>query len=273
MTNPTPPLSATLRALREDAGLGQIAAAEQAGLSQSKVSRAERGASAPTPSDVEALCRVYGAPAKVRRELMQMAKDLRETSHSARVILQRGGWAMQERIGKIERTAELIREFAPAVVVGLVQTPRYASALFGDSLSEEDRDRTVRARIERQAILTTGREIRIVMAEGALRWCMGSPAIMVEQLDHLAEVSTSSNVRIGIIPSTKPATVPALHPFSLYDKRAALIGTITATAVIADPANLKEYEDYWDEIQPLVSWGDAARSELARVRQDYVAMA
>jgi transcriptional regulator with XRE-family HTH domain len=269
LTNPTPPLSEALRQLREDFGISGSEAARRAGLSQSKVSRAETGRFAPSPDEVEALCRVYQAPDQLRRDLMQMAGDLKDTSHSARMTLQRGGWWMQERIGKIEHTAARIRDFAPAVIVGLVQTRDYITALFGESLSGDDRDRTVQARLDRQRILTTGRQIDIVMAEGALRWCMGSPAIMVAQLDRLLEISHRPNVRIGIIPFTTPATVPALHAFALYDSHAVLVGTINATALITDPHNVADYEEYWKEIEPLVSWDDAARNEIERVREVY----
>lgn len=200
---------------------------------------------------------------------MQMAQTLKEASHNARMTLQRGGWAMQERIGKIELTAERIREFSPSIVVGLVQTADYTTALFGEALAAEDRDRTVQARQDRQTILTTGRHIDIVMAEGALRWCMGSAAVMIKQLDHLIEISKQPNVELGIIPSTTPTTVPALHPFAIYDSRAVLVGTINATAVITDTRNVADYEDYWSEVQPFVSRGDDARREIARVREDY----
>uniref|UniRef100_UPI003F492E41 helix-turn-helix domain-containing protein n=1 Tax=Amycolatopsis sp. CA-293810 TaxID=3239926 RepID=UPI003F492E41 len=270
MTTPTPPLSTALRTLREDFGISGNEAAKRAGLSQSKVSRAERGAFAPSPEDVAELCRVYRAPATVRRELMQMAQDLKEASHSARMTLQRGGWWMQERIGKIERTAARLREFSPSIVVGLVQTPDYIRALFGDSLPPEDLERTVQARLLRQDILTSGRTIDIVMAEGALRWCMGSPDIMAGQLAHLIDISQAGHVRLGIIPFTTPATVPALHPFAIYDSRAVLVGTINATALITDAQNLRDYEDYWTEIQDLITWGDGARTHLERIRHDFL---
>ncbi|MGH3850208.1 MAG: helix-turn-helix domain-containing protein, partial [Pseudonocardiaceae bacterium] len=111
-----------LRQLRTQAGLSGAEAARRAGLSQSKLSRAETGSFLPTGDDVEALCRVYRASSKTQRELLDMTRELRESTTSARVVLQRGGWWMQQRIGKLEMAASRIRNFAPAAVVGLLQT-------------------------------------------------------------------------------------------------------------------------------------------------------
>jgi transcriptional regulator with XRE-family HTH domain len=268
VTSPNP-LSKELRELRSKARLSGSEAARRAGLTQSKVSRAETGTFLPTEDDVKALCRVYGAAPDVRRQLVEMTRDLREGSTQARVILQRGGWWMQQRIGKLETAASRIRTFTPAVIVGLAQTRDYIRALFGGSMSDEDIDLTVSARIDRQGVLTTGRKFEFLMAEGSLRWNMGGAHVMAGQLDHLIELSRLANVRIGIIPWTTPANVPALHGFTIYDSRAVLLGTQTATAIMTDRRNVADYEAHWDELEPLAAWGDAARSIIAGTADDY----
>ena len=272
MTSPNP-LSQQLRALRRDAGLSGAEAARRAGITQSKVSRAETGVFLPTEDDVKKLCRVYGAQPDVQRQLLEMTRDLREGSTPARIILQRGGWWMQQRIGKLETAAAQIRTFTPAVIVGLLQTRAYASALFGDSLAPEDLDRTVSARLDRQRALATGRQFTFLMAEGALRWNMGGAHVMAEQLDHLIEVSHLANVKIGVIPWTTPANVPALHGFTIYDSRAVLLGTQTATAIITDRHNVADYEAHWNELEPLADWGDAARSVITQAAETYRSIA
>jgi transcriptional regulator with XRE-family HTH domain len=268
VTSPNP-LSQELRALRRKAGLSGAEAARRAGISQSKVSRAETGTFLPTVDDVKRLCRVYGASAAQQRQLVEMTRDLREGSTPARVILQRGGWWMQQRIGKLEAAAARVRTFTPGVIIGLLQTRAYVSALFGDSLPPEDRDRTVSARLDRQGILTTGRDFTFLMAEGALRWNMGGAHVMAEQLDHLIEVSRLANVHIGVIPWTTPANTPALHGFTIYDSRAVLLGTVTATAIITDRQSVAGYEAHWAELESLAEWGDGARSVIARAAEDY----
>ncbi len=263
------PLSAMLRQLRTQAGLSGAEAARRAGLSQSKVSRAETGSFLPTEDNVKALCRVYRAAPDTRRQLLDMTRELRESSTSARVVLQRGGWWMQQRIGKLETAAFQVRNFAPTTVVGLLQTESYIDALLGGSLAGEDRRRMIFSRIERQRILDTDREFILIMAEGALRWNMGGAAVMAEQLDRLVQESRRPNVRLGIIEWTTPATVPALHSFTIYDSRAVLLGTQTATAIVTDRQDVNDYESHWAELEPLVSYDDAARAAIERVATDY----
>lgn len=268
MGNPNP-LSATLRQLRTQAGLSGAEAARRAGLSQSKVSRAETGTFLPTEDDVKALCRVYRASPDTRGELLDMTRELRESTTSARVVLQRGGWWMQQRIAKLETAASRIREFTPAAVIGLLQTESYVDALLGEWLAGEDRRRMISSRLERQRILDTDRKFVLVMAEGALRWNMGGAEVMVEQLDRLVRESRRPNVRLGIIEWTSPATVPALHGFTIYDSRAVLLGTQTATAIITDRRDIQDYEEHWAELEPFVSYDEAARAAIERAAADY----
>lgn len=268
MDNPNP-LSATLRQLRMEAGLSGAEAARRAGLTQSKVSRAETGTFLPTEDDVEALCRVYRASPDARQELLELTRELRKGTTSARVVLQRGGWWMQQRIGKLEAATARIRNFAPTVVVGLLQTEDYVDALLGDWLSGEDRTRMISSRMERQHLLDTDREFILVMTEGALRWNMGGAAVMVEQLDRLVQESRRPNVRLGIIEWTTPATVPAMHGFTIYDSRAVLLGTLTATAIVTDQKDVNDYEEHWAELKPIISYDDAARAAIERVTADY----
>jgi transcriptional regulator with XRE-family HTH domain len=280
MKKPTNKLSATLRELRQQAGFSQSEAAQKSGLSQSKVSRTETGEYAPAPDHVRALCRVYKAPADVRRELTRMASELREDRISARLVLERGGWSLQERIGRIEEIAGRIRDIAPTVITGLLQTRKYTRSLFGDSLPPDDLERTIEARMDRQRLLDTNRTFEFVLTEGALRWNMGGAAIMAAQIDHLIEVSHRENVRLGVVPWTTVVTLPLLHAVSIYDSRAVLFGTIDATALITDPAVVKTYEDHWNELvgtdepherrdSDFVSYDDEARAELARIAADY----
>lgn len=263
------PLSALLRRLRTEAGLSGAEAARRAGLSQSKISRAETGTFLPSEADVAALCRVYRASPEVRRELLDMTRALLQSSTSARVVLQRGGWWMQQRIGKLETAATRIREFAPAVVLGLLQTGAYVDALLGDSLTGDDRRRMIASRLQRQRILDTNRQFVLVMAEGALRWNMGGAAVMAEQLERLVRESRRPNVRLGIIEYTTPATVPVLNGFTIYDSRAVLLGTQTATAIATDRKEVQDYEAHWAELEPLVSYDEQARAAIERVAPDY----
>lgn len=262
-------LSATLRRLRRDAHLSGIEAARAAGLSQPKISRLETGKQVPTAAEVEALCRVYRAPARTRQQLLAIAGDLREEQVSARVMLQRGAYRMQERVGRIEAASRLLRTFHPALVIGLLQTPGYIRAMIGESLPDDEVEQMVTARGNRQRLLDTDREFVLIMTEGALRWHVGSPAVMIAQLQHLAEATRRSNVRVGVIPWTKPVRTGALHGFHLYDRRAAIVGTETATAIITDARDIADYETCFATYEALAVYDTDARQVFDRLSDEY----
>lgn len=262
-------LSAELRRLRISAGLSGTEAARLTGLSQSKVSRVETGAFMPTEEQVVALCRVYRAPAGVRRELVSITRDIRAEAASARVVLQRGAWRMQQRIGKVEAASARIRSFQPTIVLGLLQTRDYITALFGSSLPDNERDQAVEARLERQSVLGSTREFHFVLTEGALRWNMGGAVTMLAQLDHLIELTERGTVRLGVIPWTAAVSVSVLHGFDIYDSRAVLLSTQTATALITDEREVADYENHFVEVERYATYDDVARSHLARIAADY----
>jgi transcriptional regulator with XRE-family HTH domain len=266
-------LSATLRDLRKAAGLSGRQAAEHLGTSQRRISHIETGRFVPRADEILALCSLYRASAGTRRQLLQVVGDLRTEPREsrARVIMSRGAWRMQQRIARVEAASARLRAFHCAIVPGLVQTPAYARAVFADGgdITGEDLERCVAERIARQSILDSGRDITLLMTEGALRWQAVGPAVMTEQLDHVAEVSQRPGVRIGIIPWTTPVDVFPLHGFSIYDSRAIIIGTRVATAFLTDPQDVAEHEKLWGELEALATWDADARDHIGRIATDF----
>ena len=264
-------LSSTLRDLRKRADLSGREVASRLGTSQRRISNIETGRFVPRSDEVRELAALYRAPAPLRRQLVQAVADLRDEPVKARVVMSRGAWHMQERIARVETSSARIRSFHCAVVIGLVQTEAYARAVFSDGgdIAGEDLDRTVAQRIDRQAILTSGRDITLIMTEGALRWQGGGPSVMAEQLDHIAQISDRPGIRVGIIPWTKPAGVFPLHGFSIYDSRAVMVGTRVATAFLTDSADVAEHEKLFGELEALADWDEVGREHLSRIAADY----
>jgi transcriptional regulator with XRE-family HTH domain len=276
MTEPQPAqhdreaLSALLRRLRGLAGLSGAAAARGAGFSQSKLSKLETGMLLLSAADAEALCHVYQASAEQRDELLALVARLATEYDSARVILQRGAYRKQQEIGRVEAESTLLREFQPAYVIGLAQTPAYMRRLFEPQLGAAEAQRAVAARLERQHVIDDpAREFRLVMTEGALRWRVGPAQVMAEQIDHLVDMSRLPNVRLGIIPWTVEANVFPGHAFHIYDQRLVIVGILTATATIRDPRDVAEYGNLFTELEQLAVYDDPARGELARIGDAY----
>lgn len=283
MSTPRPPaghgpedrarLAAALKDARRKAGLGGIEAGRRAGMSQSKISKIERGFLLPSIDDVAALCRVYDISSTERPGLLALVAGLREES-AARVILARGVAETQRRIGQLEASASLVRSFQPVMVIGLLQTTAYMRCVFGipDSheLSAAEIADAVAAREARQRVLDSpGKQFVLIMTEGALRWHAGSPAVMAEQAQAIAEVSRRPSVRVGIIPWTTPVTQFPRGGFHLFDDDAAIVATDVATATMTAPADIATYAEIFAALEQAASFGDDARRHLARIAADY----
>lgn len=267
-------LARTLRDLREAAGLSTRTAGGRAGWSQAKVSRLETGRNLPSPTDVGRLADVYEVSPAVRRRLVRLATDVQ--SWSRRVVLNRGGNEFQAVLNDIEESSELVRTYSPAIVPGLLQTPEYARAIFtsfgATSRTPEQVDKAVTTRIERQArIGTSGRRFVLITTEGALGWQARSPAVMVEQLEHIAKLDRPG-LEVGIIPWGAAATVFPLHTWDMYDNRAVSFGTVASTALLTAPQDVDAYAGIFGQLRAMAEFGDGADAVLARAIARYRAM-
>ncbi|WP_020577330.1 helix-turn-helix domain-containing protein [Actinopolymorpha alba] len=263
-------LGEMLLELRHRAGLSGIEAGRRAGMSQSKISRLESASRLPNLDDIRTLCAVYNASPSEQEALIRLAADILEVSKRSRVVMPRGAAQLQSHIGRMERTASLVRSFSPAVVLGILQTPAYTREIMATALSGDDLDEAVAARIRRKAALgNEGRRFRLVMTEGALRWLLGAPAVMVEQIEAIAEASRMPNVAIGIIPWMRPMTTFCTHSFDIYDSTAAVVGTEANSVPFGDPADVESYERAFARLEAVASFGEDARRELARIGSDY----
>jgi transcriptional regulator with XRE-family HTH domain len=283
MTRSTPPagrgpadrvrLAAALREGRRHAGLGGIEAGRRTGISQSKISKIERGFLLPSVEDVATLCRVYDVGTEERDDLVALVAGLREEA-SAKVILSRGVAEMQRRIGQLETSSTLVRSFEPALVIGLLQTEPYMRLVFGipdsQELSAKAVDEAVEARAARQLALDDeSKRFVLIMSEGALRWQAGSAALMAEQVEAIAAAAERPNVRVGIIPWTIPVRFFPRHGFHLYDEDAVIVGTETATATMTGAADIATYVDLFTALESSAAFDDTAAEHLARIAREY----
>lgn len=110
---------------------------------------------------------------------------------------------------EIEERATEIRWWEPLLVIGLLQTPEYARAVFASWRRDngEDIEAKVTARIERQAILSRDNpaELRVLLDESVLHRCIGNATIMAGQLDHLAGEGRRPNITIQLVPRAAAA--------------------------------------------------------------------
>jgi len=272
-------LSRTLRDLRVAAGLSGNRAAHAIGMAQSRISRIEHGRYLPTEEEIRALTRLYRAPVAVRQELLNARRALSAENTPARVVLARGGWRMQARIRAIEAKSALIENYQPAVIPGLLQTEDYMRLIFsqrqamtaGRAVTADAVERSVAERAARaEALGQPERDVTIIMTEGALRWTAGGPAVMAEQLDHIAAVAAARpHLRIGVIPQAQSVAVFPLHGFSIYDRRTVVVGIWTGTSIITDPREVAEYAELFDALISLARFGNDAQAVIQQIAGDY----
>ncbi|NKZ04381.1 helix-turn-helix domain-containing protein [Actinomadura latina] len=107
-------------------------------------------------------------------------------------------WLAQ--LSTFEKRARIIRIFEPQVITGLFQTEEYARALLtGGGVPDPEPD--VTERMDRQGVLDRT-FVMVLLSETTLRWPVGSPRIMREQLTHVLEVAERPNVVVHVIPQT-----------------------------------------------------------------------
>lgn len=265
----------SLRELREAAGLNQIEVVEQvkrelpgARLSQPALSRAEKGKGRLASKVVRVLCQIYRITGAERAALIQESEDAEAGYVDARVVLQAGNTVnLQQRFARLERTAAEIRSFNPTMVLGILQTQAYAATVFGTS--EDDPLVAGRMARQREMIVDRRRHWTLIQAEGALRWQAHSAAVMVEQVEHLIQLSNAPHVELGVIDWRSPVEVFPHTAFHLYDDAAVVVATRDGTAIINDSARIADYGSLFNELADLATFGDSARDVLRRITDDY----
>ncbi|WKU05122.1 helix-turn-helix transcriptional regulator [Micromonospora sp. HUAS LYJ1] len=190
-----------LRQLRERAGMTLDVAARQLDMSKSNLSRIENAQIGIKPRDVRAALALYEVTGVDAEALIEIARGAQ----------QRGWWQnysdvlpewFEFYVG-LEAEAESLRTYEAESVPGLLQTEAYAREMFRRTAGEEGLERKVAARLRRQEVLHRDAprvELSVVLNEAVLLRPVGGPAVMAEQLTHMARVARSPNVTCYVLP-------------------------------------------------------------------------
>ncbi|UGY91240.1 helix-turn-helix domain-containing protein [Streptomyces gobiensis] len=201
-------LGKELRTLREGRGLTAEGVSEELGFSRSKLTRVEKG-DIPLPrlADLENLLDRYGiTDPDDRKELLDLQRDSlsREPWTSYRHVMPSG---MPYYLG-LEREAVRLRAWQRNNVLGLLQTERYARALFNSARTAEERttefvERNVRIRMERKDLILredSPVELQVVLDEAVLRRVRGDAEVMHDQYAEIKRLCSMDHVEVQIIP-------------------------------------------------------------------------
>jgi transcriptional regulator with XRE-family HTH domain len=262
-------LAARLRDLRTSAGKSLEDVASELMCSTAKISRLETGERGIQPRDVRDLCRFYEVSDRERAQLIKLAEEARKP-----------GW-WQDFRGLDQRTATFIAlesaateiRFAQSMIIpGLLQTEEYTRALLPrlrppGGMTPDAVDDASRLRERRKERLLRGDvQFHTVVDEVAFRREVGSPDVMVRQLDRLLELASMPSIEIQVIPF---ASGP--HPLLEGSFQHMLLGSslsdvvfvegLLGAFIVDDSDHVNHYREIWDYISCTVAQ-DADRTLL-----------
>lgn len=229
-----------LRRLREASGLTTVQAADALDCTKGKISRIENGRVAVRMPDLTALMAAYGVDNEETRErLSVMARRANRR--------RREGWWHQygavladtyRDYIQMETVCDGIKTFQAQLIPGLLQTPEYVRAITVASRAwgtAEEIEQFVQVRLARQERLTgeDPLEVWAVLAEGVLHQQVGGPAVMHDQLQHMANLAERPNVTVQVLPYSRGAHSGMFGPYLLmsFPQLSALDLVLTETPV------------------------------------------
>jgi transcriptional regulator with XRE-family HTH domain len=183
-----------LKARRDELGLSQAQAAGLIGCTERSYGRVERGESTPRRG---ATRQRYAQALQLSPEKLAVALGGERPTNGKSAIP-----GFLTLFVQLEQSALSIRQYEPTVLPGLLQTRAYATAIVSTERSDADVEELVQLRLDRQAILDDPDPIHLttVVDEVALRRVAGSPAVMAEQLDRLAQLAQRPNIDVHVLP-------------------------------------------------------------------------
>lgn len=199
---------ALLRALREFNDVTPGQAALIVGYSESMLEKIERGERNASPEFIDELEKLLG----LQGVLAPTADRLREYRHP--------DWFGE--YAEREQDAISLWTYDAQTIKGLLQTQSYARAVLSSHypvLEEEEIERRVQARIDRQVLLSRKPAVNlsVVVQEHVLRHRTGGRAVMKEQLARLLDIGAMRNVSIQVMPTSQEAHAGFDGPLTLLE--------------------------------------------------------
>ncbi|MFJ9937475.1 Scr1 family TA system antitoxin-like transcriptional regulator [Streptomyces virginiae] len=234
-SSPRALLGAELRVAREAAGLSQAELGEPLFVSGSFIGQLEAG---------------------TRRMHIEFARQIDDILSTNGFFVRNCGAAAKSKYpdhfaaaAEAEALAKAIREYAPLIIPGLLQTEPYARAVFRayrPTATEAAIDELVTNRIARAALLEdpTTPLLWTVLDEAVLRREVGSRQVMAEALRHLATLARAHRIILQVMPFTAGAHAVLGGPLRLmtFDDAPPLVYVegLETGLLLDDPATVNQ---------------------------------
>lgn len=210
-------LSAALKQIRTDKGVGQRELARMLGIQHANISFWESGKRIPDVTDVAAILAKLDVTGPERDRILDLARHATEPNW-----LTAGVPGMSPGLAGVldcERTASTITDWSPLVLPGLLHTSDYARALLSAGLPANEAEPRVMMRMARRDVLIRSQPANMIalIHERALDEVMGSPTVQVDQLRHVLTMAERPNVTIQVVQSGQGWHPGMAGPFILFD--------------------------------------------------------
>lgn len=266
-------LARELQRARQASGLSTHELAARIEISQSKVSKIENARVGVSVRDVAAWARAVGTDEAGVANLSQRAAfALTETL--GRHDLDPAGIAVRQHdVAALEAAASSIHVFETALLPGLLQTAEYARQVFR-SLSGQPAELAVAARLERQSILYTDKELVFLLSAPLLDDLPGPRSLALGQLDRLRNLLTLRNVRIGLVRHLGRRSLWLGHAFTIYEGLQDGVGqvsveTLTTHLNISDERDVETYRATWAQILQVAEFGAPVVQAIEEAMRDW----
>ncbi|WP_411110056.1 helix-turn-helix domain-containing protein [Streptomyces sp. c-19] len=181
-------------------------------------------------------------------------------------------------VAELEAVATKLCEFAPGVVQGLMQTASYASALTiaaNPFATDEYVAEKVTSRLSRAEILTdaTRPEYWAILHEHVLLTPVGGPAVMAEQLDHIAALVRSRAAVVTVLPRSVGAHAYMTGTLKLMEfadqPPTAYTETEFSGTLLDDPAVVKQAQRAYDLLRVATLSPEASLDLIKSAAEDH----
>ncbi|GAA4529719.1 helix-turn-helix domain-containing protein [Amycolatopsis samaneae] len=266
-------LGEILRKLRKAASLSGERLALRCAMSQSTISRIERGKHLPSVTDVERILIALEVPREAADKIIALTRRANVEHVSVRALAEKGLWRNQLELKALTETSTVVRSFLPIMPSGLLQIPEYARAVLSPVLvtsSVRDVDKAVAARLERQQVLDdTARRFLFLMTEQAVKLRRADRSVMTRQCAHMAELSERPNIEIAVLPLTTRMPDSPMNTFLALDDRMVIVELFSGRVVFRDYKDIKYHLEHFDLFHSHALTGDRARAFLLSARDEF----
>ncbi|RST12652.1 transcriptional regulator [Streptomyces sp. WAC05374] len=263
-SSPRALLGAELRHARENARLSQDALGERLFVSGSFIGQLESGTRRMQPEIAAKIDDILGTNGFFQRNCTAANKS-RYPDHFAEAA-------------EAEAVATAIKEYAPLLIPGVLQTERYAREVFRayqPTATEDVIDGLVEARLARAQILAdpTKPLLWAVLDEAVLRRKVGGPAVMAEALRHIAGLGRRHRLIVQVLPFSVGAHTSmggALKLMAFDDAPTLAYFEGPGTGQLEDdPATVKHYDLSYDLLGASALSPQESLALIESVAEDY----